>query len=159
MDGISDDHLSKLCFQLSLQVTLHWSCTVFRHICGLGDVFFRSISDAQLYAPDCKPAVDVGQLQIYYLRYYISAKRFEHDYFVDTVEEFRSEIAPQLSHDQLPQFHIISPARADTVQQVSAAEVGSHDDNGVPEIHRPAPAVCQTPVIQQLQQRIEYLRM
>ncbi len=51
------------------------------------------------------------------------------------------------------------PSCSDTVDQVAASDVGSHDDDGVLEVHRPALIIGQTAVIQQLQQDIEHIRM
>ena len=73
---------------------------------------------------------------------------------VDTVEELRSD-------GLLQQVHHLSLCRL--VVRVAlnelAPQVACHDDDGILEVHRPALAVSQTPIIQDLQQDVEDVRV
>ena len=51
--------------------------------------------------------------------------------------------------------HASSSAVRAGVHDVAAADVARHDDDGVPEIHHPALAVGQAPVVEDLQQDVE----
>ena len=45
------------------------------------------------------------------------------------------------------------------VQQIAGADVGCHDQDGVLKVHRPPLGIGNPPIIQHLEQYVEYVRM
>src|SRR5579885_1391030 len=93
------------------------------------------------------------------------AQRVEDDDFVQAVQKLRIERPLHFVHHHF--FHrlpagLVRPALeadARALLQVPRAEVGSHDDDGIAEIHRIAESVRQLAVFKNLQQDIENVRM
>lgn len=75
----------------------------------------------------------------------------EDDDFVDSVNELRWEMAANCSHDQL--FGLRFHRTFTHVAKISCAKITRHDDDSVPEIDHSALAVCQSTVIQDLQEK------
>ena len=101
-----------------------------------------------------------GHLNVDDLRDVATSQRVEEDDFVHAVQELRPEVGAQRVH------HL--PARAFSehtglerrmLRDELAAEVRGHDDHGVLEVDRAAFAVGQPPVVQQLEQHVQYLGM
>ena len=99
------------------------------------------------------------------------AQRMENDGFVNPVQQFRAEGPPQgILHRprQLrrnrPRRRVLRPAgrRVEpegALGQVARAQVAGHYDHRVAEIHRPPLPVGQPPVLQDLQQQVEHIRV
>ena len=75
---------------------------------------------------------------------------------VYTVQELRPDgLSKQLQYLLLCLLEFL----CGSVGKELAAQVASHDDDGVLEVHRPALGVCQTSVVQHLQQGVEDIRV
>ena len=77
----------------------------------------------------------------------------EDDHLVHAVQELGAEVAAELlPHPVLGRFgaQLLDPV---------APDVAGHDDDGVPEVDRPPMAIGQSPVIQDLEQEVEDLRV
>ena len=83
----------------------------------------------------------------------------EHNNFVQPVQEFRTEVRPQILVYSLLRALADSAVRLDAVQQILGADVGCHNQDGVLKIHRPALRIRDTAVIQNLQQYVKHIRM
>ena len=91
----------------------------------------------------------------------------EDDDLVDAVQELGAEgllqLLAQPSLDLLILAHLGRGAKAERVAPLlvrpGRADVGGHDDDGVAEVHRSTVAVGQSTVVQDLQQRVEDLRV
>ena len=84
-------------------------------------------------------------------------ERVEHHHFVNTVDEFGTEIVFHIGHHS--GFHSFIRRIRTQFLNVLAADVARHHHHGVFEVHRAALAVGQAAVIQYLQQDIEHVRM
>ena len=73
---------------------------------------------------------------------------------VHPVQELRLEVEPERLHDPVPQDFFVAD-----LGDILAADVGGHDDDGVLKVHRPAVAVGEAAVVQDLEQRVEDLRV
>ena len=76
-------------------------------------------------------------------------QRTENQDPVHTVQKFRFEMIPELSHQIFPQTFRITLA-ADLFQKHVTANVGGHDDDRIFEIDRPPVRICQLSVIKDL---------
>ncbi len=85
-------------------------------------------------------------------------QRLEQDRLVDAVEELRPERLPQISHDAFA-HGFRDRVAGHAFEQMARTDVRGHDDDRVLEIHRPAQRVRDAPVVEHLQQDIEYIRM
>ena len=91
----------------------------------------------------------------------------EDDDVVDAVEELGAEVLLELVldlvlHPLVARRRVVAWAakpRLTALGDVAGAEVGGHDDDGVLEVHDPALAVGQPAVLQDLQQRVEDVRV
>src|SRR5919108_3833761 len=80
----------------------------------------------------------------------------EDDDVVDAVQELGLEDAPHLGqHLRLDN----RPITARMLENEGAADVRGHDDDRVPEIHRATLRIGEPPVIENLQQDIEHIRV
>ena len=78
------------------------------------------------------------------------------DHVVDAVQELRLELGPQGLHH--PPLHLLRLVRVE-IDDVLAADVGRQDQHGVAEIDGAPVTVGETPVVEDLQQCIEDVRM
>ncbi len=83
----------------------------------------------------------------------------EHDDLVDPVQELRPEpVVERLVQAGLHRLVVrllVTTGRGDQV----AADVAGHDHQGVPEVDRPALAIGQAAVVEDLEQDVEHVRM
>ena len=89
----------------------------------------------------------------------IAAEGREDHGVVDTVEEFGLEGAAQNGLHVLAGFLAKGAVFADAVQNLAAAQVAGHDQDGVFEVHRPSLAVGHATVVENLQQHVEDIRV
>ena len=88
------------------------------------------------------------------------AERVEEDDLIHTIEELRSEVRTQGFEDLLAYRDVEIAARpGGMLGDELAAQVGRHDRHGVLEVDRTTLPVGQPPLIEQLQEDIEHLRM
>jgi len=95
----------------------------------------------------------------------VVAERVEDDNFVQAVEKLRIERPLYFVHHHF--FHALETgfigARLETdggaLLQMTRAQVGSHDDDGVAKIHGVAQAVRQLAVFENLQENVEDVRV
>jgi len=91
-------------------------------------------------------------------------QRQEHDGLVNTVQELRTDGLLQHVHHLVlrffhQQFVVIVRQLFKLALDVRTTQVGSHDDDGVLEVHRTSLVVGQASVVQHLKQDIEHIRM
>ncbi len=79
----------------------------------------------------------------------------EDDHVVDAVQELGAERLVELGFDLLVELF----ARALVVEDAMAADVGRHDDDGVGEVRDATARVGETPVVEDLEQDVEDVRM
>ena len=80
-----------------------------------------------------------------------------HD-FINPVEEFGTEVGLQQTVHGFPGFRPDFPV-FDAVEDILAAQVAGHDEDGVLEIHGAALAVGDAAVVENLEQDVEHIRM
>ena len=84
---------------------------------------------------------------------------FKHNCFIQTVQEFRTEVCTQILHNQISRLLGNAAVILNTIQQILGSDVGGHDQNGVFEINSTTLGVGDTAIIEYLQQNVEYIRM
>src|SRR6267142_6198288 len=78
--------------------------------------------------------------------------------FIDTIQELRTEVVPHLSqHRSLHLVESRGVCLAFEFKDQVRADVGGHDDDRVFEVHDASLTVCQSPVVENLKQHIEYI--
>src|SRR5437867_1537515 len=88
-------------------------------------------------------------------------ERVEHDHLVDPVQELRIEHSFYLIHDRVLHGRVVRPAvpigepQAPAPLDLPRPQVRGHDEDGVLEIHFPAQAVGELPVVQDLEKDVE----
>ena len=116
-------------------------------------------------APLLKPLLNLSHHQVHDLQNLLPAQRLEHDDLVDAIDELRPErLFQRLINRPLQVLERLRPARPP--QQPDALplqnlrpKIGRHDDDRVAEIHRPAVPVRQPPVLQNLEEHVEHVRV
>src|SRR5579862_3514654 len=102
--------------------------------------------------PIRQPLAQPTELDLDNLFQMLLRKRMEDYRFVHAVEELRTEVTPQLFEHRvlhpLVSFALEAPP---IFQNAMAANIGSHDHDGVFEIHRAALTVGQTAIVENLQ--------
>ena len=90
----------------------------------------------------------------------------EHNDVVDPIQEFRSEVLLQLLLNlglhlliRVALVVVRREAEHEPLGHIATAQVGGHDDDGVLEVHDPPLGVRQATLFQDLQQRIEDVRV
>ena len=90
----------------------------------------------------------------------------EHHDVVDAVEELRAEVRLEFVvdfrlHPLIRGLGVVHPGEAKVLAlgDVAGAEVGGHDDHGVLEVHHPTLRVGEPAIFQNLQQRVEDVRV
>ena len=89
----------------------------------------------------------------------------EHHHFINSVEELRAEGVLELTHDLILQplsgfaEAILMESEWCAFLQMLRADVRCHDNHGVLKVHLSAQAVREDPVIQNLQEHIEEVRV
>ena len=92
-----------------------------------------------------------GELDVHDLRDVGARERAERDHIVDPVQELGTESGAQRAvHFLARALRVVAE-----VSQGGAGEVRRHDEDRVPEVHGAALAVCQTPIVEDLQQDVE----
>src|SRR3989344_1534144 len=121
--------------------------------------------DRDLYAMLLQALLDLAQLDLHDAFDVRPGERIEYDGLADAVQELRPEAFAQgLGHFALVIFGILAfgaggKAHPAGGAQILAADVRGHDDDGVLEIHGFALGVREPPVIQDLQEKVEHLRV
>src|SRR3989338_3189462 len=126
------------------------------------------IRQRQCYLFFFKPLRDYLALHADYIFNRFRRQDVEQDYFIKPIEEFRAEIFFKLPCDfffrllvSLALASVRGTAEAQTrhLVDVFGADVRSHDDDGVFEVHRAPFRVGQTAVVEYLEKYVEHLRM
>src|SRR5438128_2292063 len=81
----------------------------------------------------------------------------EQDNLVNTIQEFRPEMAPHNLHDFVA--NRVGIVALFLHHQEFGTEIRSHDNEDIPKIDGAALSIRQAAIIQHLQQYIEYIRM
>src|SRR5208337_71841 len=86
-------------------------------------------------------------------------ERLEQHDVVQAVEELRAEIAAQGTHHPVAGVGLDLPFGGHAVQEVLRADIGGHDYDRVAEVDGTALGVGEPPVVEDLQQRVEDVRV
>lgn len=143
----------------------------------------RGVGDGQGDTPLGEPDGDVLHLETGDLPELLVGQGIEYHNLVEPVQELRTEVPPHLHkisksiqhrialqmnpwlwkakghtyllHDKVTgDLHGVLADHAG--EEVLGAEVGGHDDHGVPEVHRAALPVGEPPVVENLEQSVEH---
>ena len=147
-----------------LDGTFHRTGAEFRVIPCIGKEVYGSICQNKFYTVTGKHLLHTLDLEHHNLLDFGLCQWQEHDGLVDTVQEFRADGLFQHIHHFLFGFlyDLLLIATVELLHlalDIAAAHVGGHDDNRILEVDRTSFIVCQTSVIQHLQQDVEYVRM
>ena len=134
-----------------------------------GEEFLGRVGEFELDLAVGEPLTDFGQLDVDDGLDLFLAQRVEDDDVVDAVEQLRSEALPDesITRSRVRSRAASRSARSTTpppldrkgVEEMLAPEVAGHDDDRVLEVDGPALGVRQPPVVEQLQQDVEHLRV
>ena len=109
--------------------------------------------------PVCQTFIDIFDKQINNSGNVFFRQRTEHDDLIQTVQKFRTEMRFQFVHNKLFIFRADVSVLIDSFQQVDRTDIGCHDQDGILKVYRPSLRVRDPPVIQYLQEDVEYIRM
>ncbi|MNC54825.1 hypothetical protein D3C75_1043210 [compost metagenome] len=129
--------------------TIHWVVTRF------AQQLQCRLRDADFVAALFQTLVQTRQLDLGNLRDMFLAERMEHHHFVDTVDEFRTEMLAHHLHDRF--LHLWIAHLTEMLLDQIGTQVRGHDHHGITEINGTTLSVCQTSVIQHLQQDVEHV--
>ena len=99
------------------------------------------------------------KLQFHNLRHLVASERQEEHGLVNTVQELRPEVILQFVEHLFLGARIQISVLINAVQEVLGPDVGRHNDDRIAEVHGMSLAVCQTAVIQHLQEDVEHIGM
>ena len=140
-------------------------------VAELDDVLLGRIGDFELHLLRAQLVAHAGEHQVDDLGDLLDRQRAEDHGRVDAVEELRAEVLLQLDGDLLLHQLVRAllavrvgrahrpEAQARVGLELLGAEVGGHDDDRVAEVDPPTLGVGQVPVLQDLEQDVEDLRM
>lgn len=135
-------------FQLALDQALHRARAVDGIVALLHQQIDGCVGHSQLYLTLRQALAQVIEQQIDNAAHLIAAEGREDHGVVDTVEEFGLEGAAQNGLHALAGFLAKGAAFADAVQDLAAAQVAGHDQDGVFEVHRPTLTVGHAAVVE-----------
>src|SRR6218665_3584146 len=131
----------------------------------VNEPFLRSLCQFNGHITVKHPVGQTLHKQINDLQQLGLGKLREDDDLINPVEELRLEVFLQLIV-HLPAHEVVAGARITllletnrAVRDVLRSEVRCHDDDGVLEVHHPTLTVGEAPLFQDLQQRIEDIRV
>src|SRR5215203_1606650 len=135
-----------------------------RVVALLGEKLLRGVRDLDLDALAFEVLVQAGEHDVHDLQHVLLGEGLEDDDLIYPVEKLRPKgplqglARPPLG---LAEVHAIARGEAELPRrdEVLAAHVGGHDNYRVLEVDRPALRVRKAPVIEDLQERVENLRM
>src|SRR5580700_6663066 len=120
----------------------------------------------QAHVPVLEPLVHLGDHQVHDLDDLVLGELVEDDHVVHPVEELGTEVVLEFLrdlglHPVVGAATVTLPGEAhpEALRDVPGAQVCRHDDHGVLEVHRPALGVGQPPVLQDLEQGVEDVRV
>src|SRR4051812_1048316 len=125
------------------------------------------LGELELQLALCERLADAAQEELDDRLDLLLLQLVEHDHVVDAVEELGAEDLLQLSHD--PVLHVVvrdaglvvgdGEAERRVPRDLLGADVRRHDHDRVTEVDRPALRVRQAPVLQDLQEDVEDVRV
>ena len=80
----------------------------------------------------------------------VLGQRLEQDCLIQTVQKLRTEMCPQIIHDCCLCFRLDGTVFIDTVQQITCADIGGHDQYGILKVYGTTLRIRDTAVIQYL---------
>ena len=142
-----------------LQITFQRTCTIYRVIAILDNLILGCICQFQGKLLVCKTFVKLADHQVYYLTNIGFCQGLKHNYFIQTVQEFRTEMASQVIHNLTLSLRFDLTILINTIQQIRRTDVGSHDKNCILKVNCTSLRICDTAIIQYLQQYVKHIRM
>ena len=159
MNVTGKDLLGCKCLYLILQITFQRTCTVYRVVAVLNYLSPCCVSQFQRKLLVCQTVTEFAYHKVYYAANVVFCQWFEHDNFIQTVQELRTEMSTQVVHDQFLCIRFDVSVLIDSVEKIWGTDVGCHDQDSILEVYGSALRVGDTTVIQDLQKYIEYIRM
>src|SRR5829696_1859852 len=140
------------------------SCAELRVVAFLREELLRGVGDLDLDALAFEVLVQAREHNVHDLQHVLLGEWLEDDDLIYPVEE----LGPESSFERFPgpplglaEVHAVARGKAELPRrdEVLAAYVRGHDDDRVLEVDRPALGVREASVIEDLQERVEDLRM
>src|SRR5579883_77619 len=135
----------------------------------LAEPVFGRLGHLQVHTLGVELLLHLAELQLHHLADVLLAQRMEDDRAIDAVEELRAEDILHLRQDLLlhlliRRLGILRLVGADEAERVVAtdqlgADVAGHDDDRVAEVDAAALGVGQMPLIEDLQEHVEDVRV
>ena len=149
--NISGQNLSRCkSFYIFLQITFQRTCTIYRIIAILNDLILGCICQFQGKLLVCKTFIKLADHQVYYLTNIRFCQGLEHNYFIKTVQEFRTEVTSQVIHNLTLSLRFNLTILINAIQQIRRTDVGSHDQNCILKVNGTSLRVCNTTIVQYL---------
>src|SRR5471032_2763160 len=161
LEEVPFEHLQRERIQhLPLTRPLERPCAVRRVEAFLHEIFLGLVRQLHVNLGLLEPLHQAPELDVDDLLQVLAAERVEEDDLVDPVQELGPEVLTQRLVHLAPRAFINSTAFAHRLfGDEVAAQIGRHDDDRVLEVDRPALAIRQPPIVQQLQEDVQDLRM
>ena len=151
-----DDLLAQFVENEALQSTFDRTGTKLRVVSLAGDIVDSVVGYTQVHTIGEQHLVYRSNLQAHNITYLLFIKRLEHDNLVNTIQELGTDSLAQHLHNLISGGVLVDTFLLVLTDEL-ASEVGGEDNQGILEINRPPFVVGQTPVVQYLQEDIEYI--
>src|SRR6056300_286959 len=103
---------SQRIFQVDLDCALQWSRTIYRIISSLTQLFSHCIRQLKSVIHVFKTRSQIGQLHIQNTSDVFTSQGMENNRLIDTINEFRTEMSPNNTHDRIPNGFMRLPNHA-----------------------------------------------
>ena len=159
---LSQEFLRQVIEQVTLDSTFYRTRAELRVESCRGKELDGFIGHLKRYAVIRQHLLDAVDLQAHNLLDLVFIQRLEHDDFIDTVQELRTDGLLQHLHHFLLGFlyDLVMVPLVNLFKlalYVRASQVGGHDDDGVLEVHRTSLVIGQPSVVQYLKQDVEHV--
>ena len=146
----ADDTLADLGLDGALKIPLDRPRTICRRVRLIGDQALGGVRHVHRDTPVVKPLLYLRKTQVDDLDDIGFSERPEQHGVINTVEKLRPEVEMEVSEDMLAHAVFDIALLVYAGEQILAADVARHDDDGVFEVDDTPLAVRQTPVVEEL---------